>query len=164
MHETDSRNYGDKKCSKLGPFIRENISRGLLWLRLTQDPSTRINGTKSIRSRLIQPTASSSGGLSWTWKCSYKCTPTLSAACWSRERLLRMLFFNYIPGFRGRETRATVAGKWTAVRESRKFRLNSISSIAENSLSNHSIDRWRTFGRGFRTSFATAQHESWPKC
>ena len=34
-----------------------------------------------------------SRGLPWTWKCSYKCTQTLSAACWSRERLLRMLCF-----------------------------------------------------------------------
>ena len=58
---------------------------------------------QNLRSRLIQPTASSSRGLSWprsfglglskprTWKCSYKCTKTLSAACWSRERLLRLL-------------------------------------------------------------------------
>ena len=28
----------------------------------------------------------------------------------------------------------------------------------------HSIDRWQTFRRGFRTNFATAQHLSWPKC
>ena len=32
-------------------------------------------------------------GLSWTWKCSYKWTQTLSAACWSRQRLLRMRVF-----------------------------------------------------------------------
>ena len=38
-----------------------------------------------------------SRGLSWTWKCSYKCNLTLSAACWSRERLLRMLFFELYP-------------------------------------------------------------------
>ena len=34
-------------------------------------------------------------GLLWTWKCSYKCTQALSAACSSRERLLRMRLFCY---------------------------------------------------------------------
>ena len=28
-------------------------------------------------------------GLPWRWKCLYRYTQTLSAACWSRERLLR---------------------------------------------------------------------------
>ena len=37
--------------------------------------------------------------------------------------------FNYIPDLDGREMRATVSGKWSAAPESRKFRLNSTSSI-----------------------------------
>ena len=37
--------------------------------------------------------------------------------------------FNYIPDLHWRETRSTVSGKWPAARESRKFRLNSTSSI-----------------------------------
>ena len=55
-------------------------------------------------------------------------------------------------------TPAAMAGNRPSVRESRKFCQNFISPIAGTSLSNHSVDRWWTFCRGFRTSFATAQH------
>ena len=105
---------------------------------------------QDLRSRLIQPMASSSRGLPWTWRHSYKCTWTLSMAFWSCERLLRMLCFQYyIPDLHGREMRAAVAGTWLAVWESWKFSLNSTSSIAGISLSNHLIDRWWTFCGGF---------------
>ena len=84
--------------------------------------------------------------------------------------------FNYLPVFHGRVTRSTVAGKWRAARESRKFRLNSTSSIARTS-SNHSIDCLRTFRWGFRTGFTNLERNvnlkrkrqdkiwwfSWPK-
>ena len=66
--------------------------------------------------------------------------------------------FNYTPDLQGWKTRAAVAGKWPAARESQKFRLNSTSSITATSLSNYSIDRWGTFRSRFRTSFATAQY------
>lgn len=69
--------------------------------------------------------------------------------------------FNYMPDLHGQEMHPEVAGKWPAARESWKFHLNSTSSIPETSLSNHSIDCWWTFQRGFCISFATAQ--SWPK-
>ena len=52
---------------------------------------------QSVRSRLIQLTVSSSCGLPCTGKCSYKCTRTLSATFWSRERLLHMLCFQLYP-------------------------------------------------------------------
>ena len=107
---------------------------------------------QNLRSRLIQPTASCcssrclswsrsfglaypSRSLPWTWKCSYKCTKTLSAACWSRERLLARSVFNYFPDLHGPDTHAALAGIWPAARESRKFRLNSTLSIACSSLS-----------------------------
>ena len=120
-----------------------------------------------------------SRGLPWTWKCSYKCTQMLSAAwlaetlcwslCWSRERMLRMLYFQLYPrpltlDLHGRETHTAVAGKWPAAQElhkrAGKFRLNPTSSIAETSLSNHSIDHWRTLRRGFRKSIATTPHSN----
>ena len=52
---------------------------------------------QSVRSRLIQLTVSSSRGLPCTWKSSYKCTQTLFATFWSRERLLHMLCFQLYP-------------------------------------------------------------------
>ena len=88
-----------------GPFITEKISRGLYKTR-----TPRVNGTENLRWPLIQPTASSSRGLSWPRSFGsglfkprlslevkvyvYKCTQTLSAASWSRERLLRMFCFH----------------------------------------------------------------------
>jgi len=86
------------------------------------------------------------------------------ALCWSRERMLRMLCFQLSPDLHGRETRAAVAGKWPAAPElhkrAGKFRLNPTSSIAGTSLSNHSIDHWRSFRRGFRKSIATTPHSN----
>ena len=47
------------------------------------------------------------------WKCSYKCTQTLSAACWSRERLLCTLCFQlYSRSSRLRDARCS-GGKMT---------------------------------------------------
>ena len=60
--------------------------------------------------------------------------------------------------------------KMTCCTREPEFLLNSTSSalihrwnISFKRLT-RSIDRWQTFRRGFLTSFATAQHLSWPKC
>lgn len=148
-----------------GPCIREIISYGL---HKTRTP--RINGTKFMF------TASLSPGLFWprsfglslskprlnlTWKCSYKCTHRLSAACWTRERLLHMLahaLFSIIyQTFRPKDERC-IGGKMTCcTREPEISSIFSTSSIAGISLSIHSTDRWRTrFRRAFRTSFTIA--------
>ena len=130
---------------------------------------------QNLHSRFIQPTAIQlkpeayrrvlgwaypSRGLPWTWKYSYKCTQTLSAACWSQAVVAcskaeavndcypcSCSVFNYIPDFRAWETRAAVAGKWPGTQGGRNFCLNPTSSICipGTSLSNHSIDRWLTF-------------------
>ena len=115
---------------------------------------------QSVRSRLIQLTVSSSRGLPWTWKCSCKCTQTLSAACWSqavvacsKAEAVNVCYpcwssvFNYFPDLRAWETRAVLAGKWPGTQGGPNFCLNPTSSICipGTSLSNHSIDRWLTF-------------------
>ena len=84
-----------------------------LYIRVLHKTRTpRINGTKSMFTaystqgqlkaaaypgRGLLWWAYPSRGLPWTWKRSYKCTQTLFAACWSRERLLRMLRFQLYP-------------------------------------------------------------------
>ena len=165
--------WSPKRSATIGPFIREKISRGL---HKTRTP--RINGTKStftaysthgqLKPRLILAeefwvgliqAAAYLGCESVSINALERC-PRFAEAV---NDCCACSVFNYIPDLFGRETRTAVAGKWSAAPESRKCRLNSTSSIAGISLSNHSIDRWQTFCRGFRTRFAIAQHLSWPK-
>ena len=121
---------------------------------------------QNLRSRLIQPTATSSRVLSWPRSFGLglsKPRLTLDVKVFVQTAVKRCprhavrkccacSVFNYIPDLHGWETRAAVAGKWPAARENSKFCLNNTSSICipGTSLSNHSIDRWRTFRRGFR--------------
>ena len=108
---------------------------------------------QNLRSRLIQPTVSSSRGLPWAaGKCSYKCTQTLSATCWHRERLLRMLCFQLYPRpWRPRDGCCS-DGKMTCCTKEPEISPKSTTLIDGASLSNHSIDRGRTFRRGFQVS------------
>ena len=100
-----------------------------------------------LGSRLIQPTASSSPGLScprslgwaypghclpWTWKCSLMQSIVVRDFAEEVNKCCACSLSNYIPDLHSRETRAAVAGKWSASRESRKYCLNSTSSICWN--------------------------------
>ena len=95
-------------------------------------------------SRIIQPTASWNRGLSWpsslgwaypghglpwTWKCSLMHSIVVRDFAEEVNKCCACSLFNCIPDLHSRETRAAVAGKWPASRESRKYCLNSTSSI-----------------------------------
>ena len=82
---------------QLGPFIREKISRGLHKRYVHGLFNPRPAQAAAYPGRGVLGWAYPSRGLPGTWKCSYKCTQTLTAACWSRERLLRTLCFHLYP-------------------------------------------------------------------
>lgn len=131
---------------------------------------------QNLCSRLIQPTASLSPGLFWprsfglslskpqlnlTWKCPYKYTHRLSAACWTRERLLHMLahaLFSIIyQTFRPKDERC-IGGKMTCcTREPEISSIFSTSSIAGISPFNP-LD-W-SLTNSFSTSFPHKFHKS----
>ena len=86
-----------------------------------------------LGSRLIQPTASSSRGLSWprslgwaypghglpwTWKCSLMHSIVVRDFAEEVNKCCACSLFNYVPDLHSRETHAVVAGKWSASRES----------------------------------------------
>ena len=130
-----------------------------------------------LGSRLIQATASSSRGLSWprslgwaypghglpcrTWKCSLMHSILVRDFVEEVKKCWACSLFNYIPDLQGRETRAAVAGKWPASRESRKYCLNSTSSICWN-ISFRPPDWWLTkFSSRFPHKFSwTAPHSN----
>ena len=114
----------------LGPFTQNRIN--------CEHP---VRMVQNLRSRLIQPMASSRRGLSWrrvlgwaypcrglpwTWKSSSKCTQTLFPACWclvaeAVNDCCVCSVFNYIPDLHGRETRAAVAGNDLLHERARNF-------------------------------------------
>ena len=162
----------------LGPFIQEKISRGL---HKTRTP--RRNGTKSMftaystKGRLegfwdgLIQAAAYLGRESVRVNALKRC-PRLAEAV---NDCCACSVFNYIPDLHGRETRVAVAGKWVlfaftkwkmADRDSCKKRnvwsapeekqillICSELEIAGTSRWNHSTDRCRIFGGGFRISF-----------
>ena len=98
-----------------------------------------------LGSRLIQPTASWSRGLSWprslgwaypghglpwTWKCSLMHSIVVRDFAEEVNKCCACSLFNCIPDLHSPETRGAVAGKWE--RESRKYCLNFTSSICWN--------------------------------
>ena len=97
-------------------------------------------------------------GLTWTWKCSYKCTK-MSAACWSRERLLHMLCFQLYPRpSRLRGARCS-GGKMTyCTREPKILSKLHLIHMHPWNISFKPLDWSLTnFSSRFPTSFATAQ-------
>ena len=92
---------------------------------------------QNLRSRLTEPTASSSRGISWRKRRETASINRLKRCPRFAEAVndcSACSVFNYIPDLHGQETRAAVAGKSPAARESRKFRLTSTSFISGISL------------------------------
>ena len=97
-----------------------------------------VQVVQNLRSRLTEPTASSSRGISWRKRRETASINRLKRCPRFAEAVndcSACSVFNYIPDLHGQETRAAVAGKWPAARESQKFRLtSSASSISGISL------------------------------